>query len=99
MRVGFCGSGWAVGAGRRWSVWYVRIGLYLRAVVSSRGRIGCRPLSHSDGVWWGGWVLILVLLRGGCRGRGPEGHTGVSGRRHFWTWTHIHFPSARGRGS
>jgi hypothetical protein len=39
------------------------------------------------------------VYRGEPLGIGMQGHNCGYRHRHFWTWTHIHFPSARGQGS
>src|SRR5258708_4303968 len=67
--------------------------------LSSKGWIGFSRTPHSDAVFSGEIALNDRTFRGEPLGYGMQGHNCGYRHRHFWTWTHIHFPSARGQGS
>src|SRR5258708_9883829 len=79
--------------------WDLRYRSSFRAELSSKGWIGFSRTPHSDAVFSGEIVLNDRSFRGDPLGHGMQGHNCGYRHRHFWTWTHIHFPSARGRGS
>ncbi len=79
--------------------WNLRYGSSFRAELSSKGWIGFSRTPHSDAVFSGEIALNDRSVRGETLGYGMQGHNCGYRHRHFWTWTHIHFPSARGRGS
>jgi hypothetical protein len=54
---------------------------------------------RSDAVFSREIALNGRSFRGEPIGYGMQGHNCGYRHRHFWTWTHIHFPSARGQGS
>jgi hypothetical protein len=85
-------------AGQRIS-WDLRYRSSFRAELSSKGWIGFSRTPHSDAVFSGEITLNDRSFRGQPLGYGMQGHNCGYRHRHFWTWTHIHFPSARGRGS
>jgi len=85
-------------AGQRIS-WDLRYRSSFRAELSSKGWIGFSRTPHSDAVFSGEIALNDRSFRGQPLGYGMQGHNCGYRHRHFWTWTHIHFPSARGRGS
>jgi hypothetical protein len=79
--------------------WDLRYRSTFRAELSSKGWIGFSRTPHSDAVFSGEIALNDRVLRGEPLGFGMQGHNCGYRHRHFWTWTHIHFPSARGQGS
>ncbi len=85
--------------GRQRICWDLRYRSSFRAELSSKGWIGFSRTPHSDAVFSGEIVLNDRSFRGELLGHGMQGHNCGYRHRHFWTWTHIHFPSARGRGS
>jgi hypothetical protein len=85
-------------AGQRIS-WDLRYRSSFRAELSSKGWIGFSRTPHSDAVFSGEIALNDQFFRGEPLGYGMQGHNCGYRHRHFWTWTHIHFPGARGRGS
>ena len=85
-------------AGQRIS-WDLRYRSTFRAELSSKGWIGFSRTPHSDAVFSGEIALNDRSFRGEPLGYGMQGHNCGYRHRHFWTWTHVHFPGARGRGS
>src|SRR5258708_23033074 len=85
-------------AGQRIS-WDLRYRSSFRVELSSKGWIGFSRTPHSDGVFSGEIALNGRSFQGEPLGYGMQGHNCGYRHRHFWTWTHIHFPSARGQGS
>jgi hypothetical protein len=79
--------------------WDLRYRSSFRAELSSKGWIGFSRTPHSDGVFSGEIALNDRTVRAEPLGYGMQGHNCGYRHRHFWTWTHIHFPNARGRGS
>ncbi len=79
--------------------WELRYRSSFRAELSSKGWIGFSRTPHSDAVFSGEIALNDRSFRGEPLGYGMQGHNCGYRHRHFWTWTHIHFPSARGQGS
>ncbi len=79
--------------------WDLRYRSSFRAELSSKGWIGFSRTPHSDAVFSGEIAQNDRSLHGEPLGYGMQGHNCGYRHRHFWTWTHIHFPSARGRGS
>jgi hypothetical protein len=79
--------------------WDLRYRSSFRAELSSKGWIGFSRTPHSDAVFSGEITLNDQSFRGERLGYGMQGHNCGYRHRHFWTWTHIHFPGARGRGS
>jgi hypothetical protein len=79
--------------------WDLRYRSSFRAELSSKGWIGFSRTPHSDAVFSGEITLNDRSFRAEPLGHGMQGHNCGYRHRHFWTWTHIHFPSARGRGS
>jgi hypothetical protein len=85
-------------AGQRIS-WDLRYRSTFRAELSSKGWIGFSRTPHSDAVFSGEITLNDRAFRGEPLGFGMQGHNCGYRHRHFWTWKHVHFPGARGRGS
>jgi hypothetical protein len=85
-------------AGQRIS-WDLRYRSTFRAQLSNKGWIGFSRTPHSDAIFSGEIALNDHCVRGEALGYGMQGHNCGYRHRHFWTWTHIHFPGARGRGS
>src|SRR5713226_4605985 len=85
-------------AGQRIS-WDLRYRSSFRAELSSKGWIGFSRTPHSDAVFSGEIALNDRNFRGEPLGYGMQGHNCGYRHRHFWTWAHIHFPDARGKGS
>ncbi len=79
--------------------WDLRYRSSFRAELSSKGWIGFSRTPHSNAVFSGEIALNDRFFRGEPLGYGMQGHNCGYRHRHFWTWTHIHFPGARGRGS
>jgi hypothetical protein len=79
--------------------WDLRYRSTFRAELSSKGWIGFSRTPHSDAIFSGEIALNDRVFRGEPLGFGMQGHNCGYRHRHFWTWTHIHFPSARGQGS
>jgi hypothetical protein len=79
--------------------WDLRYRSSFRAELSSKGWIGFSRTPHSDAVFSGEIVSNDGVFRGEPVGFGMQGHNCGYRHRHFWTWTHIHFPSTRGQGS
>ncbi len=79
--------------------WELRYRSSFRAELSSKGWIGFSRTPHSDAVFSGEIALNDRIFRSEALGYGMQGHNCGYRHRHFWTWTHIHFPSARGQGS
>ncbi len=79
--------------------WNLRYRSTFRAELSSKGWIGFSRTPHSDAVFSGEIALNDRSFRGEPLGYGMQGHNCGYRHRRFWTWTHIHFPGARGRGS
>jgi hypothetical protein len=79
--------------------WDLQYRSTFRAELSSKGWIGFSRTPHSDAIFSGEIALNSRVFRGEPLGFGMQGHNCGYRHRHFWTWTHIHFPSARGRGS
>jgi hypothetical protein len=79
--------------------WDLRYRSNFRAEISSKGWIGFSRTPHSDAVFSGEIQLNGRAFRGEPLGFGMQGHNCGYRHRHFWTWTHIHFPGARGQGS
>jgi hypothetical protein len=79
--------------------WDLRYRSSFRAELSSKGWIGFSRTPHSDAVFSGEIVSNDGVFRGEPVGFGMQGHNCGYRHRHFWTWTHIHFPSAHGQGS
>jgi hypothetical protein len=79
--------------------WDFRYRSNFRAELSSKGWIGFSRTPHSDAVFSGEIALNDRVFRGEPLGIGIQGHNCGYRHRNFWTWTHIHFPDARGRGT
>jgi hypothetical protein len=79
--------------------WDLRYRSSFRAELSSKGWIGFSRTPHSDAVFTGEIALNDHSFRGEPLGYGMQGHNCGYRHRRFWTWTHIHFPGTRGRGS
>src|SRR5712672_1579099 len=79
--------------------WNLRYRSSFRAELSSKGWIGFSRTPHSDAVFSGEIRLNGQTFRGEPLGCGMQGHNCGYRHRHFWTWTHIHFPSSRGQSS
>jgi hypothetical protein len=79
--------------------WDLRYRSSFRAELNSKGWIGFSRTPHSDTVFSGEIALNGRSFRGEPLGYGMQGHNCGYRHRHFWTWTHMHFPSARGQGS
>ncbi len=79
--------------------WDLRYRSSFRAELSSKGWIGFSRTPHSDAVLSGEIALNERSFRGEPLGYGMRGHNCGYRHRHFWTWTHIHFPNERGQGS
>jgi hypothetical protein len=79
--------------------WDLRYRSTFRAELSSKGWIGFSRTPHSDAVFSGEITLNDRVFRGEPLGFGMQGHNCGYRHRHFWTWTHIHFPNVRGQGS
>jgi hypothetical protein len=79
--------------------WDLRYRSTFRTELSSKGWIGFSRTPHSDAIFSGEIALNNRCVRGEALGYGMQGHNCGYRHRHFWTWTHIHFPGARGRGS
>jgi hypothetical protein len=79
--------------------WDLRYQSSFRAELSSKGWIGFSRTPHSDAVFSGEIALNDRSFRGAPLGYGMQGHNCGYRHRHFWTWAHIYFPSARGQGS
>jgi hypothetical protein len=79
--------------------WDLRYRSTFRAELSSKGWIGFSRTPHSDAIFSGEIALNDRSVRDETLGYGMQGHNCGYRHRHFWTWTHIHFPGARGRGS
>ncbi len=79
--------------------WDLRYRSTFRAQLSSKGWIGFSRTPHSDAVFSGEIALNDRTFRGEPLGHGMQGHNCGYRHRHFWTWTHIHFPGARGAAS
>jgi hypothetical protein len=85
-------------AGQRVS-WDLQYRSTFRAELSSKGWVGFSRTPHSDAIFSGEIALNDRSVHGEPLGYGMQGHNCGYRHRHFWTWTHIHFPGARGRGS
>ncbi len=79
--------------------WDLRYQSSFRAQLSGKGWIGFSRTPHSDAVFSGEIALNDRTFRGEPLGHGMQGHNCGYRHRHFWSWTHIHFPCARGPGS
>jgi hypothetical protein len=79
--------------------WDLRYRSTFRAELSSKGWIGFSRTPHSDAVFSGEIGLNGRAFRGEPLGFGMQGHNCGYRHRHFWTWTHIHFPGAKGQGT
>jgi len=79
--------------------WDLRYQSSFRAQLSGKGWIGFSRTPHSDAVFSGEIALNDRTFRGEPLGYGMQGHNCGYRHRHFWTWTHIHFPGARGAAS
>ena len=79
--------------------WDLRYRSTFRTELSSKGWIGFSRTPHSDATFSGEIVLNGRVFRGEPLGLGVQGHNCGYRHRDFWTWTHIHFLDARGRGS
>jgi hypothetical protein len=79
--------------------WDLRYRSSFRAELSNKGWIGFSRTPHSNAVFSGEIALNDRSFRGEPLGYGMQGHNCGYRHRNFWTWTHIHFPSARGRSS
>jgi len=79
--------------------WDLRYRSSFRAELSSKGWIGFSRTPHSDAIFYGEIALNDRSFRGEPLGHGMQGHNCGYRHRRFWSWTHIHFPDARGRGS
>src|SRR5258705_131221 len=79
--------------------WNLRYRSIFRAELSSKGWIGFSRTPHSDAIFSGEIALNDRTFRGEPLGYGIQGHNCGYRHRDFWTWTHIHFPNARGHGS
>jgi len=79
--------------------WNLRYRSGFRAELSSKGWIGFSRTPHSDAIFSGEIALNDRTFRGEPLGSGMQGHNCGYRHRHFWTWTHIHFPGASGQGS
>jgi len=79
--------------------WNLRYRSTFRAELSSKGWIGFSRTPHSDAIFSGEIMLNDRAFRGEPLGFGMQGHNCGYRHRHFWTWTHIHFPNAQGKGS
>jgi len=79
--------------------WDLRYRSTFRAELSSKGWIGFSRTPHSDAVFSGEIALNDRTFRGEALGFGMQGHNCGYRHRQFWTWTHIHFPGARGKGT
>ena len=88
-----------IDAGGQRISWDLRYRSTFRVELSSKGWIGFSRTPHSDAVFSGEIALNDRVFRGEPLGFGMQGHNCGYRHRHFWTWTHIHFPSARGQGS
>src|SRR6266851_2535680 len=80
-------------------LWDLRYRSTFRTELSSKGWIGFSRTPHSDAVFSGEIALNDRTFRGEPLGYGMQGHNCGYRHRHFWSWTHIHFPCARGPGS
>src|SRR5258707_262036 len=80
-------------------LWDLRYRSTFCVELSSKGWIGFSRTPHSDAVFSGEIALNDRTFRGEPLGYGMQGHNCGYRHRHFWTWTHIHFPGARGQGS
>jgi hypothetical protein len=79
--------------------WDLRYRSSFRAELSSKGWIGFSRTPHSDALFSGEIGLNNGSFRGEPLGYGMQGHNCGYRHRRFWSWTHVHFPNARGRGS
>src|SRR5258708_6160742 len=79
--------------------WDLRYRSSFRAELSSKGWIGFSRTPHSDAVFSGEIALNDRTFRGEALGFGMQGHNCGYRHRHFWTWAHLHFHGAPGRGS
>src|SRR5260370_26506278 len=79
--------------------WDLRYQSSFRAQLSGKGWIGFSRTPHSDAVFSGEIALNDRTFRGEPLGYGMQGHNCGYRHRHFWSWTHIHFPCARCPGS
>src|SRR6266849_2587122 len=78
--------------------WDLRYRSTFLTELSSKGWIGFSRTPHSDAVFSGEIALNDRTFRGEPLAFGMQGHNCGYRHRHFWTWTHIHFPGARGQG-
>src|SRR6266699_1434466 len=79
--------------------WDLRYRSSFRAELSSKGWIGFSRTAHSDAIFSGEITMNDRSFRGEPLGYGMQGHNCGYRHRRFWSWTHVHFPDARGRGS
>jgi hypothetical protein len=79
--------------------WDLRYRSTFRMELSSKGWIGFSRTPHSNAIFSGGITLDDRSFRGETLGYGMQGHNCGFRHRHFWTWTHIHFPGAGGDSS
>jgi hypothetical protein len=79
--------------------WDLRYRSSFRTELSSKGWIGFSRTPHSDAVFSGEIALNERSFHGEPLASGMQGHNCGYRHRHFWTWTHIHFPSGRGQGA
>lgn len=79
--------------------WDLQYRSSFRAELSSKGWIGFSRTPHSDARFSGEIALDGRSFRGEPLGYGLQGHNSGYRHRRFWSWTHVHFPDARGRGA
>ena len=79
--------------------WDLRYRSSFRAELSSKGWIGFSRTPHSDAIFSGEIAANDRSFRGDSLGYGLQGHNCGHRHRRFWSWTHVHFPHARGQGS
>jgi hypothetical protein len=98
-RIGENACGGRIDVGGQRISWDLRYRSTFRAELSSKGWIGFSRTPHSDAVFSGEIALNDRVFRGEPLGFGMQGHNCGYRHRHFWTWTHIHFPSGKDPGT
>lgn len=79
--------------------WDLQYHSKFRTTLSNKGWIGFSRTPHSDAVFSGVVTLDGRRFEGKPLGFGVQGHNCGYRHRNFWTWTHLHFPSADARSS
>jgi len=98
-RIGEDGCRGRIEVGEQRICWDLRYRSSFRAELSSKGWIGFSRTPHSDAIFSGEIAVNARSFRGEPLGYGLQGHNCGYRHRRFWSWTHVHFPDAQGRGS